>query len=133
MGTVDTQRNRLYGVRYETPCDGRCTSAKGPSCDCSCGGRNHGSNLLVTVVVDAGSIPHATNTPTPKALAQRAEFLTALESVRSEYADLADRRASGWIPAEEFTQLCRLQGALHNARAAKSHAGRMRILAESAR
>lgn len=23
-------------------CDQRCTSAVGPSCDCSCGGRNHG-------------------------------------------------------------------------------------------
>lgn len=25
-------------------CDGRCMSATGPSCDCSCGGRNHGAN-----------------------------------------------------------------------------------------
>lgn len=24
-------------------CDARCTSARGPSCDCSCGGKNHGS------------------------------------------------------------------------------------------
>lgn len=27
------------------PCDGRCTSAMGPSCSCSCGGRNHGSDM----------------------------------------------------------------------------------------
>lgn len=26
-------------------CDGRCTSAMGPSCSCSCGGRNHGSDM----------------------------------------------------------------------------------------
>jgi hypothetical protein len=26
-------------------CDGRCTHAKGPNCDCSCGGKNHGSQL----------------------------------------------------------------------------------------
>jgi len=25
-------------------CDGRCMSATGPSCDCSCGGENHGAN-----------------------------------------------------------------------------------------
>lgn len=23
-------------------CDSRCTSARGPQCDCSCGGKNHG-------------------------------------------------------------------------------------------
>ena len=23
-------------------CDARCTGARGPQCDCSCGGRNHG-------------------------------------------------------------------------------------------
>jgi hypothetical protein len=26
-------------------CDGRCTSAKRASCDCSCGGANHGSSF----------------------------------------------------------------------------------------
>jgi hypothetical protein len=25
-------------------CDGRCRSAKGHSCECSCGGKNHGIN-----------------------------------------------------------------------------------------
>jgi len=32
-------------MRPECPCDGRCTGARGHSCDCSCGGANHGSNL----------------------------------------------------------------------------------------
>lgn len=27
----------------EHKCDARCTSAKGHSCECSCGGKNHGS------------------------------------------------------------------------------------------
>lgn len=27
-------------------CDGRCTSALGPSCSCECGGRNHGADRL---------------------------------------------------------------------------------------
>lgn len=25
-------------------CDARCTGARGPKCDCSCGGANHGAN-----------------------------------------------------------------------------------------
>lgn len=27
----------------DVPCDGRCINAHGPSCDCACGGKNHGS------------------------------------------------------------------------------------------
>ena len=26
-------------------CDARCYNAKGPKCDCICGGRNHGAGL----------------------------------------------------------------------------------------
>lgn len=36
----------VKGTVTDCPCDGRCTSAKGPNCDCSCGGANHGSDYL---------------------------------------------------------------------------------------
>jgi hypothetical protein len=29
--------------KAEVKCDGRCTHAKGSNCECSCGGKNHGS------------------------------------------------------------------------------------------
>jgi hypothetical protein len=29
-------------LNEDRPCDARCTSAHGPSCDCSCRGRQHG-------------------------------------------------------------------------------------------
>jgi hypothetical protein len=29
-------------LRPESPCDDRCTFAKGNLCECSCGGKNHG-------------------------------------------------------------------------------------------
>jgi hypothetical protein len=31
-------------LRPESPCDDRCTYAKGNLCECSCGGKNHGIN-----------------------------------------------------------------------------------------
>jgi hypothetical protein len=31
-------------ISLDTPCDSRCTSAKGHRCECSCGGLNHGSD-----------------------------------------------------------------------------------------
>ena len=33
---------RLYGTVSEMQCDARCEGAGGPSCDCACGGINHG-------------------------------------------------------------------------------------------
>lgn len=30
-------------VRAEVKCDARCAGARGHSCDCSCGGKNHGA------------------------------------------------------------------------------------------
>lgn len=30
----------------EHTCDGRCEAAKGPDCECSCGGANHGKKYL---------------------------------------------------------------------------------------
>lgn len=44
MPTHDLARFRPYKGPIETdsPCDERCTSAKGPECNCQCGGINHG-------------------------------------------------------------------------------------------
>lgn len=36
----------VAGVKNETPCDGRCTGARGHVCECSCGGANHGRNHM---------------------------------------------------------------------------------------
>ena len=52
MGRVEG--DRLTKTQYLCPCDGRCTGALGPNCDCQCGGANHGSGRVVEVQVDAG-------------------------------------------------------------------------------
>lgn len=39
----------LKGRKVETvPCDARCTGARGPNCECSCGGANHGHGNAVS-------------------------------------------------------------------------------------
>lgn len=35
--------DRIIAVKNTTPCDRKCTHAKGFKCECSCGGKNHGS------------------------------------------------------------------------------------------
>lgn len=43
-GSVGIAKGLQVIVREEKTCGGRCTSAFGPSCDCSCGGKNHGAD-----------------------------------------------------------------------------------------
>lgn len=49
--------NHLVQDEMRSVCDARCTNASGPSCDCKCNGKNHGSGLIVMVKVIVGEIP----------------------------------------------------------------------------
>ena len=40
----DTVRGSYNEEKF---CDGRCMGAKGPNCECSCGGENHGMNAMI--------------------------------------------------------------------------------------
>src|SRR3990167_5830002 len=53
--------------------DARCTHARGPSCDCSCNGKNHGSGLLVEIEHTAG-IPRLRAVDSAKARAFAEEW-----------------------------------------------------------
>ncbi len=55
MGRVEG--NTLWAERFGSPCDGRCTGATGPHCDCSCRGDNHGTNRLIKYETIVGSVP----------------------------------------------------------------------------
>lgn len=54
MGVV--QGDKYVKTENRSPCDGRCTHAHGPSCDCECGGANHGTGRLVQVTVAEGKV-----------------------------------------------------------------------------
>jgi hypothetical protein len=43
------EHGKVVATYQATPCDARCTDARGTRCDCSCGGENHGSHRVVTV------------------------------------------------------------------------------------
>lgn len=42
----DRKNARVTGVRTEHKCDARCMASKSGVCECSCGGKNHGSAHL---------------------------------------------------------------------------------------
>jgi hypothetical protein len=44
---AEVMPTEIYGRYVDTVvCGGKCTGAVGPSCDCSCGGENHGRDSL---------------------------------------------------------------------------------------
>jgi len=81
MGEV--HRDHLIRTALRVPCDGRCTGATGPSCDCRCGGKNHGSNRLVEVVVETGKLPRLM--APPDAAAKGEAYRQLLERIRSAH------------------------------------------------
>jgi hypothetical protein len=53
------ENDRLIVDGFRVPCDSRCVNARGPKCECGCGGANHGNGALVQVQIDAGGVPVA--------------------------------------------------------------------------
>lgn len=53
MGVV-VRETVQHVTGYRAICDGKCISARGPSCDCKCGGENHGSGMVVPVIETSG-------------------------------------------------------------------------------
>lgn len=91
-------------LSYRTPCDDRCTGATGPDCSCSCGGRHHGSGLLVPTIGNIVDLSY-----------QRIKGIT---QTRADYERYAEQLST--LPAY----------ATHRIRAAKSFGTRMRLIAQ---
>ena len=90
LGRVEGMR--LTELRAECPCDERCTSARGPNCDCGCGGKNHGKGLVVRVVRSA--LPTIEGQHGPETLRHRgATFRANVAALRRMGKDGAARKA----------------------------------------
>lgn len=125
-----TERSRLVTESLRCPCDARCTHARGPSCDCKCGGLNHGSGLWVRVTIDQGGIPVAH--VAPDALSKAAQYRALTDRVRAaldrRYGALIARKCAGdYLSGAEFSAYlrgCQLKRQLWAAQELRSHAGR---------
>ena len=122
-----TERDRLVRHEERCACDGRCTGATGPKCDCSCGGVNHGSGRTVTVTIDAGGIPRVSSLDPEESKRIADEWTTARKPFREELARLRD---SGYLPRVEWERMRDLECCLSSASKKTSHKGRLKVLAE---
>lgn len=131
MGVV--QRHRVVRMEDHTPCDSRCTMASGPSCNCQCGGKNHGTKITVRTAVDVGGIPRITPPDPVKARRVHGEWLKARQEaearVRRFFPGLGAVEAgtSSWEASQAF-RARRYMDAIDRAGALRTHGGRLKAL-----
>ena len=129
MGRVEG--DRLVKEHLLCPCDGRCTEARGPLCVCKCGGKNHGSGLLVVVTRDAGAVPRISprgSVADLQVARLRAERFKAAEALANDtrYA-LERKRQASWLERSDFDRLRLLEARLRELRKARTPEKRERM------
>lgn len=135
MGRTQTETGiTLVKNEYRCPCDDRCTSARGPNCDCKCGGKNHGSNLVVEVITAVGTLPKLMTPPSARRNAEqfRALYALAMQAWETRYAAVNKMRADRvYMQSAEYSLYCTGQNNRKHIAATKqmkSHSARMRKL-----
>lgn len=135
MGMV--RQERLTQTAVRCACDLRCTMAMGPNCDCQCGGKNHGSQITVTVVKDLGGVPRITPVNPEKARRVYGEWLQAKrqaeERVLRHFPSIPAYRRRETRPGT-FDSLQGMRGdrylnAISKAEGLKTHHARLKALA----
>lgn len=137
MGQVTWTRKRLFENEQETPCDGRCTNAKGQNCDCSCGGHNHGTGATMTVARDKGAVPRVLVLDVETAKKRAAEWDAAWNltdaAFEARFAPIRARKARReWLAGadyDEFNLSARCLDDMNDAAGMRTHKGRMDKLA----
>lgn len=116
----------------DTVCDWSCQGALGPTCDCKCGGANHGDTWARKVVVvetrgtqPVVSLPDKAGEALAKAEEYRGLAAEATQAWQAKYGTLIERKQTGqWLDAGQFARY--LEGthranAIRNAKALRTH------------
>ena len=132
MGVV--HRHRVLELEDRSPCDDRCTGATGPNCDCQCGGENHGSGRVITVVrADHGAATVVALDPEVQ-IARAKEWrdakdrlTAAIQSCRlaSSFRDYA---AGVRVGSSAFLEIRHVAEKRSHAKRLKTHNGRIRAI-----
>jgi hypothetical protein len=133
---VSTFRPWLAKEEEQSPCDARCSDARGWKCECPCGAANHGKGAIV-VLTSEGGVPRVTVLDPATAKRRAAEWETARTETRAafdaRFGSLRERKASrAWLsPADYATHSlsCRLYDDMRDAAAMRTHKGRLGKLA----
>lgn len=106
-------------------CDARCTCASGPNCDCSCGGANHGSGLVVEYWIEGGRVNLRRVGRIDDSAA--AEWRAAYPVVQRAFECWRQRRPA-YLSATDYKTAYYVGAMIGQARAARVHRVRMEKL-----
>ena len=110
---------RLMQDAIRPACDGRCTNASGPNCNCYCRSSNHGSRRVVTVLVDAGGIPRAQ---------QLGENEELRQIIAEQWRKTLEIALKMFNLTKDYRQKNLINDAIRKARKLKTHDKRMTLL-----
>jgi hypothetical protein len=116
MGSV--QGGSYVQTANKPACDGRCTHASGPHCDCACGGVNHGNGKFVTVVVKEGKLQvvdpdHDICEDMKRGYKYRELCAYAEKQYDTRFAiEIADRAVGKFVSRERFLEMRRVRAEL---------------------
>lgn len=131
LGRV-ARKSGLVRDEERCACDGRCTNAPGPSCDCRCGGENHGTGRVVPIEVDAGGVPRVRVENEQECRARAAEYAAAVQPLRDRLQAMRKAREGACYPWNRATPAERsLSDALAAISALRTHKGRLTAIARS--
>lgn len=128
LGRVARARRGLVLDSERCACDARCTNAPGPSCDCKCGGVNHGTHRVVPIEIGAGGIPRLVVADEAACKARAAEYAAAMEPHRAELRALRAARPE-WRNSPTDAEYA-LSTALGKISALRTHKGRLAAIAK---
>jgi len=115
----------------DTACDWKCTSARGPCCACTCGGKNHGTGRTVSVVVGLGSLPRVAMPTSEHAQRMAADYRAAKQTARDELTRVLSLAGpTGWLSPIDFARRRQIERAFGDAYRARTHSTRMRVLSD---
>ncbi len=89
-------------------CDDRCTGARGPNCDCACGGKNHGTSLMVEYVSETGTVKVLESAAAAEIAKEfRAAKGECVQAYTNKYGWIqAKKAAGGWLEGSDYSYYC---------------------------
>ena len=98
MGQV--RQEDLIVEETKCACDDRCTSARGPICNCKCGGVNHGTYAVVQVIKVVGKVPRVAPIDIEQSKANIKETEEILKKINEMFIQFPDHEkfeSRAWI------------------------------------
>lgn len=121
----------VYDEKERCACDMRCTNACGPLCNCACGGVNHGTGKIITVVVELGKakVKEVNQEAIDRANDFRKAKTEAWDRYTEKYKESIEKQSKNeWLERNIWYEMYKFKSEYNKAIKMKVHSRRLDIL-----